>query len=136
MNDALNVLWLSLKGKLSSMNETLSSSILQDIKDIVELEQKAVQNLQLIEIRAWHLIKGDVIFDLHKKTLHKVKYCEYRRNCQFNIDKENKQILVDYGNDEPCDYFLDSSTVFILVNIADIVSVHNRPEPEWEDEDE
>ena len=32
MNDALNVLWLSLKGKLSSMNETLSSSILQDIK--------------------------------------------------------------------------------------------------------
>lgn len=134
MNDALNILWLSLQGKLSSLNQNLSAAITQDIKAIIELEQKAVKNLQLIEIRAWHLIPGDVIFDLHNKTLHKVKYCEYRKNCQFNIDKDNKEILVDYGNDLPCDYFKENATLYILVDIANIASIHNRPEPEWEED--
>lgn len=133
MNDALNVLWLNLQGRLSSLNSHLASAITQDIKAIIELEQKLVKNLQLIEIQAYHLIKGDVIFDPHKKTLHKINYCEYRKHCQFNIDKENKEILVDYGNDEPCDYFSDNSTLFILVDIADIASIHKRPEPEWEE---
>lgn len=134
MNDAVNVLWLSLQGKLSSLNSHLASAITQDVKAIIELEQKLVKNLQLIEINSYQLLKGDVIFDPHKKTLHKVNYCEYRKNCQFNIDKDNKEILVDYGNDEPCDYFLDSSQLYILVDIADIASIHKRPEPKWEEE--
>lgn len=134
MNDALNVLWLSLQGKLSSLNQNLSAAITQDIKAIVELEQKLVKNLQLIEINAYQLIQGDVIFDPHKKTLHKVKYCEYRKHCQFNIAKDNKEILVDYGNDEPCDYFLDISKLYILIDMADIASIYNRPEPEWEED--
>ena len=135
MNDTINMTWLRLQSKLSVINPVLSSEIINDIKSLVELEQKAVKNLQLLEIDAYHLISGDIIFDMYKKTLHKVKYCEYRSNCQFNIEKEHKEILVDYGNDEPCDYFEENSKLYILVDLAEVASIHNRPKPEWEDED-
>lgn len=135
MNDTINITWLRLQSKLSVINPALSSEIIDDIKSLVELEQKTVKNLQLLEIRAYHLIAGDIIFDLHKKTLHRVKYCEYRTNCQFNIEKGNKEILVNYGNDEPTDYFREDSELYILVDLAEVASIHNRPKPEWEDED-
>ena len=135
MNDTINMTWLRLQSKLSVINPALSKEIIDDIKSLVELEQKAVKNLQLLEVKAWHLLAGDIIFDLHKKTLHKVNYCEYRINCQFNIEKDNKEILVDYGNDEPCDYFAENSELYILVDIAEVASIHNRPKPKWEEWD-
>lgn len=133
MNDALNIAWLNLQGKLSALNTTLANEIITNVKAIVEMEQKNVKNLQLLEVKAYHLIKGDIIFDLSNKTLHKIQYCEYRKNCQFNIKKENKEILVSYGDDIPCDYFEEMSDLYILVDIGEIANIKNRPEPEWED---
>ena len=102
------------------------------MKLIVELERKDVKNLQLIEVQALHLCKGDVLFDLSKKRLHKIKYCEYRHNCQFNIEKGNKEILVEYEDGTTTDYFDHVSTVYILVDISEITNICNRPEPAWE----
>jgi wobble nucleotide-excising tRNase len=136
MNDTLNKCWLELEGLLSPLSDNVQRMIRNKVKSIVELEQKNVRNLVLLDINAYYLRKGDLVLNLDTKKVSKVKFCDYRINCQFNIEKSNKEILVEYEDDTAIDYYNENTQLVLLIDVADIVNIHNRPEPEWEYEEE
>ena len=131
MNNILNKEWLELQGLLSGFSKPVQRIITDKVKSIVELEQKNVQNLQLLTIRAFYLRKGDLVLNLDTKRTSKVKYADYRINCQFNIEKGNKEILVEYTDDTKVDYYNEHTELTILVDVGDIVDIHLREEPNW-----
>ena len=99
-------------------------------------EQKNVQNKQIIELEAFYLRKGDLVLNLDTKKVSKVKFCDYRKRCQFNIEHTNKEILVEYTDSSSVDYYNENTTLYVLVDIADIVNINLREEPKWEDIEE
>ena len=136
MNNILNKEWLELQGLLSGFSKPVQRIITDKVKSIVELEQKNVQNLQLLTIRAFYLRKGDLVLNLDTKRTSKVKYADYRINCQFNIEKGNKEILVEYTDDTKVDYYNEHTELTILVDVEDIVNIHLREEPNWDEVEE
>ena len=136
MNDALNKEWLELRGLLGGFSDSVQRMILNKVKSIVELEQKNVRNFQLLTIRAFYLRKGDLVLNLDTKRVSKVKYCDYRKRCQFNIDKDNREILVEYTDDTAVDYYDENTELVVLVDVADIVNIHLREEPNWDEVEE
>ena len=136
MNNILNKEWLELQGLLSGFSVPVQRIITDKVKSIVELEQKNVQNLQLLTIRAFYLRKGDLVLNLDTKRTSKVKYADYRINCQFNIEKGNKEILVEYTDDTKVDYYNEHTELTILVDVGDIVNIHLREEPNWDEVEE
>ena len=136
MNIILNKEWLELQGLLSSFSTTVQRIITDKVKSIVELEQKNVRNLQLLTIRAFYLRKNDLVLNLDTKRVSKVKYCDYRKRCQFNIDKDNREVLVEYTDDTAIDYYNEHTELTILVDVADIVNIHLREEPNWDEVEE
>lgn len=73
MNNTLNKEWLELQGLLSGFSVPVQRIITDKVKSIVELEQKNVQNLQLLTIRAFYLRKGDLVLNLDTKRVFKSK---------------------------------------------------------------
>lgn len=136
MNDTLNKEWLELQGLLSGFSVSVQRMITDKVKSIVELEQKNVQNLQLLTIRAFYLRRGDLVLNLDTKRVSKVKYCDYRKRCQFNVDKDNREILVEYTDDTKVDYYDENTELVLLVYVADIVNIHLREEPNWDEVEE
>ena len=136
MNIILNKEWLELQGLLSSFSTPVQRIITDKVKSIVELEQKNVRNLQLLTIRAFYLRKNDLVLNLDTKRVSKVKYCDYRKRCQFNIDKDNREVLVEYTDDTAIDYYNEHTELTILVDVADIVNIHLREEPNWDEVEE
>ena len=136
MNIILNKEWLELQGLLSSFSTPVQRIITDKVKSIVELEQKNVRNLQLLTIRAFYLRKNDLVLNLDTKRVSKVKYCNYRKRCQFNIDKDNREVLVEYTDDTAIDYYNEHTELTILVDVADIVNIHLREEPNWDEVEE
>jgi len=126
MDDALNTLWLKLDRTVSVLNDDLQYRIKKDVRDLVELEIKRVKKLQLIEVQACQLRVNDIVFDPNKKTLHKISYVEKRTQCQFNIPKDNNEILVMYDEDDPTDYFDYFAELYIMVDIGEIVHINKR----------
>ena len=136
MNIILNKEWLELQGLLSGFSTSVQRIINDKVKSIIELEQKNVQNLQLLTIRAFYLRKGDLVLNLDTKRTSKVKYTDYRINCQFNIEKCNKEILVEYTDDNAVDYYNEHTELVLLVDVADIVNIYLREEPNWDEVEE
>lgn len=136
MNNILNKEWLELQGLLSGFSVPVQRIITDKVKSIVELEQKNVRNLQLLTIRAFYLRKNDLVLNLDTKRVSKVKYCDYRKNCQFNVDKDNREVLVEYTDDTAVDYYDENTELTILVDVADIVNIHLREEPNWDEVEE
>ena len=136
MNDILNKEWLGLQGLLSGFSVQTQRIITDKVKSIVKLEQKNVRNLQLLTIRAFHLRKNDLVLNLDTKRVSKVKYAEYRKRCQFNIDKDNREVLVEYTDDTKVDYYDENTELVVLVDVADIVNIYARGEPNWEEVEE
>lgn len=136
MNNILNKEWLELQGLLNGFSVAVQRIITDKVKSIIELEQKNVRNLQILTIRAFHLRKGDLVLNLDSKRVSKVKYCAYRKHCQFNIEKENKEVLVEYTDDTAIDYYNENTELVILVDVADIVNIHRREEPNWDEIDD
>lgn len=136
MNNMLNKEWLELQGLLSGFSAHLQQIITDKVKSIVELEKKNVQNLQLLTIQAFYLRKNDLVLNLDTKRVSKVKYAEYRINCQFNIENGNKEILVEYTDDTKVDYYNENTELVVLVDVADIVNIHKREEPNWDEVEE
>ena len=136
MNDILNKEWLELQGLLSGFSAPVQRMITDKVKLIVELEQKNVQNLQLLTIRAFYLRKNDLVLNLDTKRVSKVKYCDYRKRCQFNIDENNREVLVEYTDDTSVDYYDENTELTVLVDVADIVNIHLREEPNWDEVEE
>ena len=136
MNNILNKEWLELQGLLSGFSVPVQRIITDKVKSIVELEQKNVRNLQLLTIRAFYLRKNDLVLNLDTKRVSKVKYCDYRKRCQFNIDKDNREVLVEYTDDTAIDYYNEHTELTILVDVADIVNIHLREEPNWDEVEE
>ena len=133
MNDILNKEWLELQGLMSSFSTSVQRIITDKVKSIVKLEQKNVRNLQLLTIRAFYLRKNDLVLNLDTKRVSKVKYAEYRKRCQFNIDKDNREVLVEYTDDTKVDYYDENTELVVLVDVADIVNIHAREEPNWDE---
>ena len=133
MNDILNKEWLELQGLMSSFSTSVQRIITDKVKSIVELEQRNVRNLQLLPIRAFYLRRGDLVLNLDTKKVSKVKYCDYRKRCQFNIDRDNREVLVEYTDDSKVDYYDENTELTVLVDVADIVSIHLREEPNWDE---
>ena len=127
---------LELNGLLSGFSIKTQKIITDKVKSIVKLEQKNVRNLQLLTIRAFYLRKNDLVLNLDTKRVSKVKYAEYRINCQFNIEKGNKEILVEYTDDTKVDYYNENTELVVLVDVADIVNIHIREEPNWDEVEE
>lgn len=136
MNDILNKEWLELNGLLVGFSVQTQRIITDKVKSIVELEQKNIQNLQLLTIRAFYLRKNDLVLNLDTKRVSKVKYAEYRKRCQFNIDKDNREVLVEYTDDSKVDYYDENTELVILVDVADIVNIYAREEPNWDEVEE
>lgn len=136
MNDILNKEWLELQGLMSSFSTSVQRIITDKVKSIVKLEQKNVRNLQLLTIRAFYLRKNDLVLNLDTKRTSKVKYAEYRKRCQFNIDKDNREVLVEYTDDSKVDYYDENTELVVLVDVADIVNIYAREEPNWEEVEE
>lgn len=136
MNDILNKEWLELQGLLSGFSVQTQRIITDKVKSIVKLEQKNVRNLQLLTIRAFYLRKNDLVLNLDTKRVSKVKYAEYRKRCQFNIDKDNREVLVEYTDDTKVDYYDENTELVVLVDVADIVNIYAREEPNWEEVEE
>lgn len=136
MNYILNKEWLELQGLMSGFSVPTQRIITDKVKSIVKLEQKNVKNLQLLTIRAFYLRQGDLVLNLDTKRTSKVKYAEYRKRCQFNIDKDNREVLVEYTDDSKVDYYDENTELVVLVDIADIVNVYAREEPNWDEVEE
>ena len=136
MNNILNKEWLEFQGLLSGFSNNVQQIITDKVKSVVELEKKNVQNLQLLTIQAFYLRKNDLVLNLDTKRVSKVKYAEYRINCQFNIEKGNKEILVEYTDDTKVDYYNENTELVVLVDVADIVNIHKREEPNWDEVEE
>lgn len=136
MNDILNKEWLELQGLLGGFNNSVQRMVLDKVRSIVELEQKNIQNLQLLTIRAFYLRKGDLVLNLDTKRVSRVKYCDYRKRCQFNIDENNREVLVEYTDDTKVDYYDENTELTVLVDVADIVNIHLREEPNWDEVEE
>lgn len=136
MNDMLNKEWLELQGLLGGFSTTVQRMILGKVRNIVQLEQKNVQNLQFLTIRAFYLRKNDLVLNLDTKRVSRVKYCDYRKRCQFNIDKDNREVLVEYTDDTKVDYYDENTELTVLVDVADIVNIHLREEPNWDEVEE
>lgn len=136
MNNTLNKEWLELQGLLGGFSTPVQRMVTDKVKSIVELEQKNVQNLQLLTIRAFYLRKNDLVLNLDTKRVSRVKYAEYRINCQFNVEKGNKEILVEYTDDTSVDYYDENTELTVLVDVADIVNIHLREEPNWDEVEE
>ena len=136
MNDALNKEWLELQGLLGGFSSPVQRMVIDKVRSIVELEQKNVRNLQLLTIRAFYLRKGDLVLNLDTKRVSKVRYCDYRKRCQFNIDKDNREVLVEYTDDTKVDYYNENTELVVLVDVADIVNIHAREEPNWDEVEE
>lgn len=136
MDDALNKEWLELQGLLGGFSDSVQRMLIDKVRSIVELEQKNVRNLQLLTIRAFYLRKGDLVLNLDTKRVSKVKYCDYRKRCQFNIDKDNREVLVEYTDDTAVDYYDENTELVVLVDVADIVNIHAREEPNWDEVEE
>lgn len=136
MNNILNKEWLELQGLLGGFSTPVQRMVTDKVKSIVELEKKNVQNLQLLTIRAFYLRKNDLVLNLDTKRVSRVKYAEYRINCQFNVEKGNKEILVEYTDDTSVDYYDENTELTVLVDVADIVNIHNREEPNWDEVEE
>lgn len=136
MNDVLNKEWLELQGLLGGFGNPVQRMVIDKVRSIVELEQKNVQNLQLLTIRAFYLRKGDLVLNLDTKRVSKVRYCDYRKRCQFNIDKDNREVLVEYTDDTKVDYYNENTELVVLVDVADIVNIHAREEPNWDEVEE
>lgn len=136
MNNMLNKEWLELQCLLSGFSANVQQIITDKVKSIIELEKKNVQNLQLLTIQAFYLRKNDLVLDLDTKRVSKVKYAEYRINCQFNIENGNKEILVEYTDDTKVDYYNENTELVVLVDVADIVNIHKREEPNWDEVEE
>ena len=90
----------------------------------------------MLTIQAFYLRKNDLVLNLDTKRVSKVKYAEYRINCQFNIEKGNKEILVEYTDDSKVDYYDENTELTVLVDVADIVNIHLREEPNWDEVEE
>ena len=127
---------LELQGLLSGFSIKTQKIITDKVKSIVKLEQKNVRNLQLLTIRAFYLRKNDLVLNLDTKRVSKVKYAEYRKRCQFNIDKDNREVLVEYTDDTKVDYYDENTELVVLVDVADIVNIYAREEPNWEEVEE
>lgn len=136
MNDALNKEWLELQGLLGGFSSPVQRMVIDKVRSIVELEQKNVRNLQFLTIRAFYLRKGDLVLNLYTKRVSKVRYCDYRKRCQFNIDKDNREVLVEYTDDTKVDYYDENTELVVLVDVADIVNIHAREEPNWDEVEE
>lgn len=136
MNDILNKEWLEFKELLKGFSTDVQRVITDKVKSIIELEQKNVQNKQIIELEAFYLRKGDLVLNLDTKKVSKVKFCEYRKRCQFNIEHTNKEIFVEYTDSSSVDYYNENTTLYVLVDIAEIVNINLREEPNWEDIEE
>lgn len=136
MNDALNKEWLELQGLLGGFSSPVQRMVIDKVRSIVELEQKNVRNLQFLTIRAFYLRKGDLVLNLYTKRVSKVRYCDYRKRCQFNIDKDNREVLVEYTDDTKVDYYNENTELVVLVDVADIVNIHAREEPNWDEVEE
>ena len=137
MNTLLNKEWLELQGLLSGFSVPVQRIIIDKVKSIIEIEQKNIRNLQILTIRAFHLRKNDLVLNLDTKRVSKVKFCDYRKRCQFNIEGNNKQILVEYTDDTSVDYYDENTELSILIDVADTVNIHRREEPNWDEiEDE
>ena len=136
MNDALNKEWFELQGLLGGFSSPVQRMVIDKVRSIVELEQKNVRNLQLLTIRAFYLRKGDLVLNLDTKRVSKVRYCDYRKRCQFNIDKDNREVLVEYTDDTKVDYYNENTELVVLVDVADIVNIHAREEPNWDEVEE
>ncbi len=136
MNDTLNKEWLELQGLLGGFSSPVQRMVIDKVRSIVELEQKNVRNLQLLTIRAFYLRKGDLVLNLDTKRVSRVRYCDYRKNCQFNIDKDNREVLVEYTDDTKVDYYNENTELVVLVDVADIVNIHTREEPNWDEVEE
>ncbi len=130
---AIDILWLDISNRLKLLPKEFETEVMQKIKSLVQLERKDVQNKQLFKVKACNVRAGDLIFYYKKKTVTKIHYAEYRRKCQFNIDKDNNEMLFSYGEDEPCDYFDELEDVTLLLDIAEVDSVNNREPLELED---
>lgn len=136
MNDILNKEWLELQGLLSGFSVPTQRIITDKVKSIVKLEQKNVKNLQLLTIQAFYLRQGDLVLNLDTKRVSKVRYCDYRINCQFNIEKGNKEVLVEYMDDTKVDYYNENTELVVLVDVAEIVNIYKREEPNWDEVEE
>lgn len=136
MNDILNKEWLELQGLLGGFSTPVQRMVTDKVKSIVELEQKNVQNLQLLTIRAFYLRKNDLVLNLDTKRVSRVKYCDYRKRCQFNIDENNREVLVEYTDNSKVDYYDENTELTVLVDVADIVNIHLREEPNWDEVEE
>ena len=123
---ATDLLMLDISNRLKLLPKEFESEVLEKIKTLIQLERKDVKNKQLFTVKAYNVRAGDLIFDYVKKTVSKIHYAEYRRRCQFNIDKDNNEMLFSYGEDEPCDYFDENEEVTLLLDIADVDSIYNR----------
>lgn len=121
-----DLLMLDISNRLKLLSKEFKSEVLEKIKTLIQLERKDVKNKQLFTVKAYNVRAGDLIFDYKKKTVKKIHYAEYRRRCQFNIDRDNNEMLFAYSEDEPCNYFDENEDVTLLLDIADVDSIYNR----------
>lgn len=133
--NATDILWLDIFNRLKLLPKEFESELREKIKALIQLERKDVKNKQLVSVNARNVRAGDLIFDFKKKTVQKIHYAEYRRKCQFGIDKDNNEMLFSYSEDEPCDYFDEFDEVMVLLDIAEVDSINNRELLELYDED-
>lgn len=122
MHDTLNKLKLQLDSLMNTISDDLKDSINEIIDSIVEQEISRVKNMAMLQCRAYMLRKGDLILDYSDKSITEITYAAKRTECQFNVPKENTEILVMYREDNPCDYFMPDDQVTILIDITEIIN--------------
>jgi len=106
----------------SKLNEIMcfaSDETQQHIRSEVINMLTQIQSQQLLEIKCRHLHAGDLVLDLHKKSLHEVDYTSHYDSTMN--DGASNTIMVCYIGEDDAENFDINSDVTILIDKAELV---------------
>lgn len=110
-----------LDGILYQLDHNQLIKVRNLIDDYTKEKVKKVSKIQLMDIPAYCLRAGDIIFDLQKKTLSKVQYVSHY-DARWDDNKPNT-IMISYGEDYDCDNVEIHSTVTIAIDLEKYVDL-------------
>lgn len=125
-----------LEKLLNDFSDSKKKEIQSKIDTIVKLETSKIENLQIISVQASQLRKGDIIFNKKTERLYPITFVAKRTECQFNVPKDNIQILICFANDEANEYAVPDDTYLVLMDMRKMDELMERTIETMQFEDE
>lgn len=124
--EAIDGVIVSIRDELKDFSGEKRERILGLMDTLVQLEKNKVQNIQIISTYASTLRNGDIIFAKKLNRMYPIRYIAKRTECQFNVPKDNTQILICFHNDDENEYAEPDDKYQLVVDARDIDAILKR----------